>query len=96
MKLARIPLIAIDELGFLKMDKEKESLFFQFIRHRYEKNALITTNLPLDHWDEVFTSQLAAILINTLSYLIPKVKGLPSNILPRSVTWIINISEETP
>jgi len=63
-KLARIDLIAIDELGYLKMDKEKESLFFQFIRHRYEKNALIiTTNLPLDHWDEVFTSQLAATAI---------------------------------
>lgn len=63
-KLARIPLIAIDELGYLKIDKEKESLFFQFIRHRYEKNALIiTTNLPLDHWDQVFTSQLAATAI---------------------------------
>lgn len=63
-KLARIDLIALDELGYLKMDKEKESLFFQFIRHRYEKNALIiTTNLPLDHWDEVFTSQLAATAI---------------------------------
>jgi len=62
--LSHIDLIVIDELGYLKMDKEKESLFFQFIRHRYERNALIiTTNLPLDHWDEVFTSQLAATAI---------------------------------
>jgi len=63
-KLTRIDLIVIDELGYLKMDKEKESLFFQFIRHRYEKNALIiTTNLPLDHWGEIFTSKLAATAI---------------------------------
>ena len=63
-KLARIDLIAIDELGYLKMDKEKESLFFQFIRHRYEKNALIiTTNLPFERWGEIFTSQLAATAI---------------------------------
>lgn len=63
-KLARIDLIIIDELGYLKMDKEKESIFFQLIRHRYEKNALIiTTNLPFGRWNEVFTSQLAATAI---------------------------------
>lgn len=63
-KLSRIDLILLDELGYLKMDKEKESLFFQFIRHRYEKNALIiTTNLPLECWGEIFTSQLAATAI---------------------------------
>lgn len=63
-KLSRIDLILLDELGYLKMDKEKESLFFQFIRHRYEKNALIiTTNLPLERWGEIFTSQLAATAI---------------------------------
>lgn len=63
-RLSRIDLIYLDELGYLKMDKEKESLFFQFIRHRYEKNALlITTNLPLERWGEIFTSPLAATAI---------------------------------
>ena len=64
IKLSKIDLMIIDELGYLKMDKEKESIFFQLIRHRYEKNSLIiTTNLPLGRWDEVFTSQLAASAI---------------------------------
>jgi DNA replication protein DnaC len=46
------------------MDKEKESLFFQVIRQRYEKSSLIiTTNIPLSRWDEVFTGQLAATAI---------------------------------
>jgi DNA replication protein DnaC len=47
-RLNRIPLLIIDELSYLKMDKEKESIFFQIIRQRYEKGSLIiTTNLPL-------------------------------------------------
>lgn len=62
--LNKIELLVIDELSYLKMDKEKESIFFQVIRQRYEKNSLIiTTNLPMSRWDEVFTGQLAATAI---------------------------------
>ncbi|UZW16288.1 ATP-binding protein [Clostridium pasteurianum] len=51
-------------MGYLKMDKEKESLFFQLIRQRYEKSSLIvTTNLPFERWDEIFTSELAATAV---------------------------------
>ena len=46
-ELQKIPLLIIDELSYLKMDKEKESLLFQVVRQRYEKSSLIiTTNLP--------------------------------------------------
>ena len=63
-KLDKIPLLIIDELSYLKMDRERESLFFQVIRHRYEKNSLIiTTNLPMGRWDELFTGKLAATAI---------------------------------
>lgn len=63
-KLDRIPLLIIDELSYLQMDKERESLFFQVIRRRYEKNSLIvTTNLPMGRWDELFTGRLAATAI---------------------------------
>ena len=62
--LNKVQLLIIDELSYLKMDKEKESIFFQVIRQRYEKSSLlITTNLPLSRWDEVFTGQLAATAI---------------------------------
>lgn len=61
IKLSKIDLIIIDDIGYLKMDKEKESIFFQLIRQRYEKSSLIvTTNLPFNRWDEIFTSELAA------------------------------------
>ena len=63
-KLDKIPLLIIDELSYLKMDRERESLFFQVIRQRYEKNSLIiTTNLPMGRWDELFTGKLAATAI---------------------------------
>lgn len=63
-QLQKIQLLIIDELSYLKMDKEKESLFFQIIRQRYEKGSLIiTTNLPMGRWDEIFTGKLAATAI---------------------------------
>ncbi|WP_242976758.1 IS21-like element helper ATPase IstB [Clostridium cochlearium] len=63
-KLKKIDLLIIDELGHFMMDKEKESIFFQLIRHRYEKNSLIiTTNIPLGDWNKIFSSQLAATAI---------------------------------
>ncbi len=63
-KLNKIDLLVIDELGYINMNKEKESLFFQLIRQRYEKKALIlTTNLPFKNWNEIFTSQVAATAI---------------------------------
>ena len=57
-------LLIIDELSYLKMDKEKESLFFQVVRQRYEKSSLIITNhLPPGRWDEIFTGKIAAAAI---------------------------------
>lgn len=63
-KLKKIDLLIIDELGHFMMDKEKESIFFQLIRHRYEKRSLIiTTNILLGDWSQIFSSQLAATAI---------------------------------
>lgn len=63
-RLDKIPLLIVDELSYVRMDRERESLFFQVIRQRYEKNSLIiTTNLPMGRWDELFTGKLAATAI---------------------------------
>ena len=60
----KIDLLIIDELGHFQMDKEKESMFFQIVRQRYEKGSLIiTTNIPLGNWDKIFTSKLSATAI---------------------------------
>ncbi len=45
-KLSKIDLLIVEDLSYIKMDKETESLFFHIIRQRYEKSSLIvTTNL---------------------------------------------------
>lgn len=63
-ELRKIPLLIVDELSYVKMDRERESLFFQVIRQRYEKGSIIiTTNLPMGRWDELFTGKLAATAI---------------------------------
>jgi len=63
-KLNRIDLLIIDEFSHFQMNKEKESIFFQLIRQRYEKSSLIiTTNTPLGSWDKIFTSKLAATAV---------------------------------
>lgn len=60
----KVDLLIVDELSYINMDKERESLFFQIIRQRYEKRSLIiTTNLPMGRWNELFTGQLAATAI---------------------------------
>lgn len=57
-------IISLQHTSYLKMDKEKESLFFQVVRQRYEKSSLIiTTNLPPGRWDEIFTGKIAAAAI---------------------------------
>lgn len=62
--IKKVDLLIIDELGHFQMDKEKESIFFQIVRQRYEKGSLIiTTNVPLGNWDKIFTSKLAATAI---------------------------------
>ena len=63
-KLSKVDILIIDEFSHFKMNKEKESIFFQLIRQRYEKSSLIiTTNIPLGSWDQIFTSKLAATAV---------------------------------
>lgn len=68
----RIPLMIIDELGYMNMDIQKANLFFQLISKRYEKGStIITTNLPFEQWGIVFGQDeviASAILDRFLHY----------------------------
>ena len=52
-ELDKVQLLIVDELSYLKMDRERESL----------SSLIITTNLPMGRWDELFTGKLAATAI---------------------------------
>ena len=56
-----IPLIVIDEIGYLSYDNRNADLFFQVISRRYEKKSLVlTTNLAFSGWPGIFPNATSA------------------------------------
>ena len=50
-------ILAIDEIGYLPIDKVGADLLFQVISQRYEHGSiLLTTNQPYKHWPKVFNN----------------------------------------
>ena len=55
LRLPKIDLLIIDEMGFLPIDNEGANLFFQLINKRYENHStIITTNKAFGKWHEIF------------------------------------------
>lgn len=53
--------LIIDELGYMPLDPDAASLFFQLVARRYEKHStIITTNLAFSKWGELFGSATLA------------------------------------
>lgn len=67
-RLSRIPLLVIDEIGYLPFEPEAANLFFQLISARYERASLIvTSNKPFSGWGDVFGDDtVAAAMIDRL------------------------------
>ena len=58
---SKYKLLIIDEIGYLPIDKEYASIFFQLIAARYERHStIITTNQPLSKWGDVFGDPVLA------------------------------------
>jgi DNA replication protein DnaC len=68
VKLGRIPLLIVDEIGYVPFEAEAANLFFQLVSARYERASLIvTSNKPLGRWGEVFGDDVvAAAMIDRL------------------------------
>ncbi len=64
--LNTVPLLLIDELGYVAFDKASATWFFQLICQRYEHRAtLITSNKPFVDWGELLgDAALAAAMID--------------------------------
>ena len=68
-KYLKPALLAIDELGYLPLDKTGADLLFQIISHRYERaSILLTTNRAFKHWPEIFNhdSTLTSAVLDRL------------------------------
>jgi len=67
-RLARIPLLIVDEVGYIPFEAEAANLFFQLVSSRYERASLVvTSNKPFGRWGEVFGDEVvAAAMIDRL------------------------------
>ncbi|MEW2514768.1 ATP-binding protein [Streptomyces sp. NPDC046870] len=65
----RIPLIVVDEVGYIPFELEAANLFFQFISGRYERaSVIVTSDKPFGRWGEVFGDDtVAAAMIDRLA-----------------------------
>ncbi|MEU9885791.1 IS21-like element helper ATPase IstB [Sphaerisporangium sp. NPDC051011] len=67
-RLSRIPVLIVDEVGYVPFEHQAANLFFQLVSSRYERASLIvTSNKPFGRWGEVFGDDVvAAAMIDRL------------------------------
>ncbi len=59
-RLGRIPLLIVDEVGYIPFDPEAAALFFALISSRYERRSLIvSSNKTFSAWTEIFGDPVA-------------------------------------
>jgi DNA replication protein DnaC len=67
-RLARYPLMIIDEVGYIPFEPEAANLFVQLVSSRYERaSLLVTSNKLFGRWGEMFGDDVvAAAMIDRL------------------------------
>ncbi len=68
VRLARIPLLIVDEVGYIPFDPEAANLMFSLVSARYERASMIvTSNKAFSAWGEIFGDDVtAAAMIDRL------------------------------
>jgi DNA replication protein DnaC len=57
-RLAKIPLLVIDELGYINVKTEQSNIFFKLMEERYNRfSTIITTNLDFPEWHNFLGQQ---------------------------------------
>jgi DNA replication protein DnaC/transposase len=67
-RLQRVPLLIVDEVGYIPFDPHAANLMFMLVSRRYERASLIvTSNKPFSAWGEIFGDDItAAAMIDRL------------------------------
>lgn len=70
VRLSKLDLIVLDEVGYVPFSEEGARLLFNFISSRYERGSLIlTSNLEFSKWTSVFgDEQLTGALLDRLTH----------------------------
>ena len=65
---ARVPVLCLDELGYVIPNKEQADALFQIISKRSETaTTIVTTNLVPSHWGKIFDTTTASAILDRLS-----------------------------
>src|SRR3954451_9002236 len=60
-RLQRIPLLIVDEVGYIPFDPQAANLMFMLVSRRYERASMIvTSNKPFSAWGEIFGDEITA------------------------------------
>src|SRR6059036_1401046 len=67
-RLGFVPLLVVDEVGYIPFDPEAANLMFSLVSARYERaSMLVTSNKPFSGWGEIFGDDVvAAAMIDRL------------------------------
>jgi DNA replication protein DnaC len=61
-RLGFVPLIVVDEVGYIPFDPEAANLMFSLISARYERaSVIVTSNKPFSAWGEIFGDEATAV-----------------------------------
>lgn len=61
-KLDNIPLLVLDEIGYVKKTEQETSVLFELICHRYESGSIIiTANQPFSQWESIFPDSMMTV-----------------------------------
>lgn len=59
-RLRRVPLVVVDEVGYIPFDPEAAALFFALVSSRYERASMIvSSNKTFSAWAEIFGDPVA-------------------------------------
>ena len=58
-KLDKFPVVILDDIGYVKQDREEMEVLFTFLSERYEsKSVMVTSNLVFSQWEQIFKDPL--------------------------------------
>jgi DNA replication protein DnaC len=61
-RLSFVPVIVVDEVGYIPFDPEAANLMFSLVSARYERASMIvTSNKPFSAWGEIFGDEVTAV-----------------------------------
>lgn len=60
-RLSKVPLLIVDEVGYIPFDPEAANLTFELISARYEQaSVIVTSNKPFSKWGQIFGDDAVA------------------------------------